>query len=247
MMNLAYKRVILKLSGEALAPAYGDFCGDRRDKSACFDARRVEAVADALARVREAGVELGVVIGGGNIWRGRFTDEMNAVNADQMGMLATVMNALAVQDALTRRGARAAVLTAQAMDRFAALYTRDRALELLQEGAVVLLAGGSGHPFFTTDTAAALRAAELDADAIFKGTTVSGVYDSDPRTNPNAALLREITYREAVERGLKIMDQVAFILCREQKVPCIRVFSMDDLENIVRVVRGEQIGTIVHE
>ena len=232
-----YKRVILKLSGETLAP---------EDKSGAFDAARVDRAAKAIIDLYDMGVQVGVVMGGGNIWRGRFSDEMNPVNADQMGMLATIINALAVQDAITRMGRKAAVLTAQEMTRFARLYTRDTALSLMEDGYIVLLSGGSGNPFFTTDTAAALRAAELNADAIFKGTTVEGVFDSDPRKNPDAKLIRDITYQEAIERGLRVMDLTAFMLCMEQKIPEIRVFSMDDLDNILRVASGEKLGTVVH-
>ena len=233
----AYKRIILKLSGETLAP---------EDRAGSFDAARVDRAAKAIVDLHDMGVQVGVVMGGGNIWRGRFSDEMNPVNADQMGMLATIINALAVQDAVTRQGAQATVLTAQEMHRFARLYTRDAALALLEAGEIVLLAGGTLNPFFTTDTAAALRAAELNADAVFKGTTVEGVYDSDPRKNPNARLIPDITYQEAIRMGLRVMDLTAFQLCMEQKIPEIRVFSMDDLDNILRVASGEKLGTVVH-
>ena len=233
----AYKRIILKLSGETLAPV---------NKSGSFDAERVDRAAEAIIRLHDMGVQVGVVLGGGNIWRGRFSDEMNPVNADQMGMLATIINALAVQDAIVRLGRRASVLTAQEMTRFARLYTRDTALSLMEAGEIVLLSGGSGNPFFTTDTAAALRAAELNADAVFKGTTVEGVFDSDPRKNPNAKLIKDITYQEAIEKGLRVMDLTAFMLCMEQKIPEIRVFAMDDLDNILRVAAGEKLGTVVH-
>lgn len=233
----AYKRIILKLSGETLAP---------ENKSGSFDASRVDRAAEAIIRLHDMGVQVGIVLGGGNIWRGRFSDEMNPVNADQMGMLATIINALAVQDAIVRLGRKATVLTAQEMTRFARLYTRDTALSLMEAGEIVLLSGGSGNPFFTTDTAAALRAAELNADAVFKGTTVEGVFDSDPRKNPNAKLIKDITYQEAIEKGLRVMDLTAFMLCMEQKIPEIRVFAMDDLDNILRVAAGEKLGTVVH-
>ena len=233
----AYKRIILKLSGETLAP---------ENKSGSFDASRVDRAAEAIIKIHDMGVQVGIVLGGGNIWRGRFSDEMNPVNADQMGMLATIINALAVQDAIVRLGRKATVLTAQEMTRFARLYTRDTALGLMEAGEIVLLSGGSGNPFFTTDTAAALRAAELNADAVFKGTTVEGVFDSDPRKNPNAKLIKDITYQEAIEKGLRVMDLTAFMLCMEQKIPEIRVFAMDDLDNILRVAAGEKLGTVVH-
>ena len=233
----AYKRIILKLSGETLAP---------ENKSGSFDASRVDRAAEAIIKLHDMGVQVGIVLGGGNIWRGRFSDEMNPVNADQMGMLATIINALAVQDAIVRLGRKATVLTAQEMTRFARLYTRDTALGLMEAGEIVLLSGGSGNPFFTTDTAAALRAAELNADAVFKSTTVEGVFDSDPRKNPNAKLIKDITYQEAIEKGLRVMDLTAFMLCMEQKIPEIRVFAMDDLDNILRVAAGEKLGTVVH-
>ena len=237
-----YKRIILKLSGETLAPERFS----PADASHSFDAARVDRAAKAIADLADLGVQVGVVMGGGNIWRGRFTDEMNPVLADQMGMLATIINALAVQDAIIRLGCGATVFTAQEMTRFAELYRADKALAALERGEIVLLAGGSGNPFFTTDTAAALRAAELGADAVFKGTTVDGVYDSDPRKNPDAKLIKDITYRETIEKGLKVMDTSAFQLCLDQRIPAIRIFNMDDLDNVLRVARGEDIGTVVH-
>ena len=237
-----YKRIILKLSGETLAPERFS----ESDASHSFEASRVDRAAKAIVALHDLGVQVGVVMGGGNIWRGRFTAEMNPVLADQMGMLATIINALCVQDALQRLGRSATVFTAQEMTRFAELYRADRADKALNDGAIVLLAGGSGNPFFTTDTAAALRAAELKADAVFKGTTVDGVYDSDPRKNPDAKLIPDITYQETIDRGLKVMDTAAFQLCQDQRIPVIRVFNMDDLDNVLRVARGEDIGTVVH-
>ena len=237
-----YKRIILKLSGETLAPEHFS----ESNASHSFEAGRVDRAARAIVALADLGVQVGVVMGGGNIWRGRFTDEMNPVLADQMGMLATIINALCVQDAIQRLGRGAAVFTAQEMTRFAELYRADRAIARMEAGDIVLLAGGSGNPFFTTDTAAALRAAELGADAVFKGTTVDGVYDSDPRKNPNAKLIKDITYQETIDMGLKVMDTSAFQLCKDQKIPVIRVFNMDDLDNILRVAKGEDIGTVVH-
>lgn len=239
-----YNRIILKLSGETLAPQ--EITEAAKSTSLTFDAARVDRAAKAIIDLHDLGVQVGVVIGGGNIWRGRFTAEMDSVQADQMGMLATVINALAVQDAIIRMGCKAIVYTAQEMTRFAELYRADRARKSLEEGAIVLLAGGSGNPFFTTDTAAALRAVELKADAVFKGTTVDGVYDSDPRKNPNAKLIADITYDEAIAKGLKVMDATAFQLCKENGLAAIRVFSMDDLNNILRVAKGEPLGTVVH-
>ncbi len=238
-----YKRIILKLSGETLAP---ESIPADNSASLTFNAARVDRAAQAIVRLADLGVQTGIVMGGGNIWRGRFTDAMNPVIADQMGMLATIINALAVQDAIVRLGRKATVFTAQEMTRFADLYRADRAVEKLEQGEIVLLSGGSGNPFFTTDTAAALRAAELKADAVFKGTTVDGVYDSDPRKNPDAKLIRDISYQEAIDRDLRVMDPSAFQLCKEQGIPEIRIFNMDDLENILRAAKGESIGTVVH-
>ena len=238
-----YKRIVLKLSGETLAPAE---IPANKSASLTFDAERVDRAAEAIVKLHDLGVQVGIVMGGGNIWRGRFTDEMNAVQADQMGMLATVINALAVQDAIIRMGRKATVYTPQEMTRFAEHYRADRAIEKMEEGHIVLFAGGSGNPFFTTDTAAVLRAAEIKADAVFKGTTVNGVYDSDPNKNPDAKFIPEISYQECVEKGLKVMDTSAFQLCKDQKIPCIRIFNMDDLDNIIRVAQGEAIGTVVH-
>lgn len=147
---------------------------------------------------------------------------------------------------ILRLGCGATVFTAQEMPRFADLYRADRAIAAMERGDIVLLSGGTGNPFFTTDTGAALRAAELHADAVFKGTTVDGVYTADPRKDPTATLIKDITYQETIERGLKVMDTSAFQLCLDQKLPCIRIFNMDDLDNILRVARGEPIGTVVH-
>ncbi len=229
------KRILIKLSGETLCSGRG-----------CFDADRCREAARVLAQLPAMGVEPGIVFGGGNIWRGRFSEEMDPVNADQMGMLATVINALCAQDFLLREGVRAEVFTAQEMNRFARLYTAAAADECLRAGGIALLAGGSGNPFFTTDTAVALRAAELKADTVFKGTNVEGVFDSDPRKNPEARLLKDITYDDCIRMDLRVMDQTAFQLLRERGVKELRVFHMDDLENILRVARGEDLGTRVH-
>ena len=238
-----YKRIILKLSGETLAP---ETIPVDKSASLTFNAARVDRAAEAIVKLHDLGVQVGVVMGGGNIWRGRFTDEMNPVLADQMGMLATIINALAVQDAILRLGRKATVFTPQEMTRFAEHYRADRAVAKLEQGEIVLLAGGSGNPFFTTDTAAALRAAELGADAVFKGTTVDGVYDSDPRKNPDAKLICDISYQEAIDRGLRVMDPSSFQLCKEQHIPQIRIFNMDNLDNILKVAQGEDIGTVVN-
>ena len=231
-----YKRIILRLSGETLSGAQGT----------CYEEARIMETAAVILKIAVGGTQVGVVMGGGNIWRGRLSKEMDAVNADQMGMLATIMNAIAVQDAIIRLGGKATVFSAQEMTRFARLYTREDALNCLNSGGIALLSGGSGNPFFTTDTAAALRAAELKADAVLKGTTAEGVMDDDPRVNPNARLVPDATYDEVISKSLKVMDTAAFLICKEQKVPVIHVFSMEKLENIIRVTQGEIIGSVVH-
>jgi len=236
-----YKRIVLKLSGETLAPLDGD-----KGESGAYSRDRIDDAARTLIEIAKGGSELAVVFGGGNIWRGRFGVGMDAVSADQMGMLATVMNALCAAEAVNRLGGKARVFTAQEMTRFADLYTRDRANEAMKNGYIVFLAGGTGNPFFTTDTGAALRAAELNADIVFKGTGAEGIFDSDPRKNPNAKMYKEITYAEAIAKGLEVMDTAAFLLCQTRKVPAIRVFKMDKLENIVAAAQGADIGTLAH-
>jgi len=228
---------VLKLSGETLSSGDGN----------CYDEARAQETARVILALQKRGVQLGIVMGGGNIWRGRFSREMDSVSADQMGMLATIMNALALAEAIVRLGGRASVFTAQEMNRFARLYTRDAALQSMEAGDVALLAGGTGNPFCTTDTAAALRAAELHADALLKGTKEEGLFDDDPRKNPNAKLIPEISYQEAFDRRLTVMDITAFEICRSQKIPQIRIFSMEDLNNILRVADGEGIGSTVHQ
>ncbi len=230
------KRILIKLSGESLG-----------GNGSCYDEKRCEKVAGVLAQLPGLGVEPGVVIGGGNIWRGRFTDKMDPVNADQMGMLATIMNALCMQDFLLREGVKASVFTAQEMNRFAELYTAKKADECLKAGGIALLAGGSGNPFFTTDTAVALRAAELKADIVFKGTNVGGIYEADPKKHPELKPLSEITYDECIAKGLAVMDQTAFLMLRSQHIKELRVFNMDDPENILRAAHGDEIGTLAHE
>ncbi len=238
-----FKRIVLKLSGETLAPEKNA----EKSASAAFEASRVNAAAEMIIRLADLGIQVGIVMGGGNIWRGRFSSEMNPVQADQMGMLATIINALAVQEAIVRMGRKATVFTPQEMTRFAEHYRADRAIEAMESGHIVLLAGGSGNPFFTTDTAAVLRAAELKADAVFKGTTVDGVYDSDPNKNPDAKFIPEITYQQTIDMGIRVMDPAAFQLCKEQHIPQLNIFNMDNLENIIKVAQGERVGTVVHE
>ncbi|MDO4548879.1 MAG: UMP kinase [Clostridia bacterium] len=232
-----YKRIILKLSGETLADP---------GNSRCYDAKRVALAAKAIAEIQKLGVECGIVIGGGNIWRGRFTDDMNPVNADNMGMLATVMNAICLMDALRTEGVKSEVFSAVQMLKFAKFYTAGEVDEYLRSGGVALLSAGTGNPFFTTDTAAALRAAELSADAVFKGTNVKGLYDKDPNKYPDAKFIAEATYEDCIKNGYKVMDSTAFDICKNRNVAAIRVFKMDELDNIIKVLKGEAIGTTIH-
>ncbi len=236
-----YKRIVLKLSGETLAPGKGE-----AGAGSVYSPERVEETARMLIKVAGTGAQLIVILGGGNIWRGRFSSEMDAVTADQMGMLATIMNALCAQEAVVRLGGKAKVFTAQEMTRFAELYTRDRADEALKAGNIVFIAGGSGNPFFTTDTAAALRAAELGADIVFKGTSADGIYDKDPKKYEDAVMYSDITYQEAIDKSLQVMDTAAFVICRDRKVPAIRVFKMDELDNIYLAAAGAELGTLAH-
>ena len=235
-MALRYKRVLLKISGEALGGA----------KGAGFDEPTMEKICSGIKAAHAAGAEIGIVVGGGNFWRGRSSGKMERTLADKIGMLATVMNCLAVSDALNQQGVETEVFTSIVMPQVAAPFTRDGALRAMAAGKVVLFGGGTGNPFFSTDTAAALRAVEIGADAILLAKNVDGVYDSDPRVNPEAKLLRDITYQEVQERDLKVMDASAITICRENKVPCIRVFGLDDPQNILRVIEGDMMGTVVH-
>ena len=233
----AFQRILLKLSGEALlgSQEYG------------IDRVRVEAIARQIRGVHELGVETAIVLGAGNIYRGMevAAEGMDRATADYAGMLATLLNCLAVQDALEQLGVHTRVLSAITASQVAEPYLRRRAIRHLEKERVVIFAGGTGNPFFTTDTAAALRALEIGAEAILMGKNgVDGVYDGDPDENPDAAFLPELTHREALERGLKVMDSTALSLCMDNSLP-IYVFGLDDERNIGRVVRGERIGTII--
>jgi uridylate kinase len=232
-----FSRVLLKLSGESLMGenGYG------------VDPSRVAEIAYAVQQTRELGIELAIVVGGGNIFRGMAESAkgMDRASADYAGMLATVLNAVTVQDACERVGVYTRIMSALNIQEVAEPYIRRRAIRHLEKGRVVIFAGGTGNPYFTTDTAAALRACEIGAQSILMGKNgVEGVLDDDPRTNPDAALITEITHLEAIERGLKVMDTTALSLCMENDMP-IRVFNVNDAENIVRVVRGEHLGTLV--
>jgi len=229
-----YQRILLKLSGEVMAGASGFG----------LDAERVEALAGELAEVAAAGVQLGLVVGGGNFFRGvaAAARQMDRVTVDYMGMLATVLNALALQEALARRGVAARVMTALEMRQVAEPYLRRRALRHLEKGRVLILAGGTANPYFSTDTAAALRALELGAQVMGKGTRVEGVHDKDPLKHPDAVLFREISYGEVLARGLAVMDAAAVAMCRDNQLPVV-VFNLNVPGNIMRMSMGEPVGT----
>ena len=235
-MSVRYKRVLIKVSGEALSGS---------DKFGVNDAE-LEKVARQIKEIRDAGVEVGVVVGGGNFFRGRTGGNIDQPTADYMGMLATVMNGLALQDALLSVGCPAKLMTSIEIRDMAEGYARRKALDYLEEGKVVVFGGGTGSPFFTTDTTAALRAAEIEADIIFKATNVDGVYDKDPNKYDDAVKYDVLTHSEVLAKGLKVMDSTAASLCRDNGIE-ILVFNLEDPENIIRAVKGENIGTVVKE
>lgn len=232
-----YKRVLLKLSGEAFADPKLGFG---------IYAATVSSLAKQLAEIQSSGVEVAVVVGGGNIFRGSQAAEMGMerARADYMGMLATVINALALQDALGQVGAECRVMSAIWMQEVAEPFIRGRALRHLERGMIVIFAGGTGNPYFSTDTAASVRALEVGAEALLKATKVDGVYDSDPATNPDAKRFTELDYIEVLNKGLKVMDATAISLCMDNKMPIV-VFDLTEEGNIRRVVSGEQVGTTV--
>ena len=234
MSEAKYKRILLKLSGEALAG---------KNKTG-VDAETVGKICDKIKEVVDLGVQVAIVVGGGNFWRGRNGHQMERTTADYMGMLATAMNGLALQDALEVRGIHSRVQTAIEMREIAEPFIQRKAEKHLNRGRVVVFACGTGHPYFTTDTAAVLRATEINADIILLAKTVDGVYDDDPKTNSNAKKYEEVSYMEVLEKDLKVMDSTAIAMCRDNHMPLL-VFGIDDPENIVRAVKGEKIGTIV--
>ena len=232
-----YKRILLKLSGESLmgSKQYG------------IDEVRLNEYAEQIKEIAEMGVQIGIVIGGGNIFRGLSgaSKGFDRVKGDQMGMLATVINSLALSSALTALGVKAKVLTAIRMEPIGEFYNKWRAIELLEQGYVVIMSGGTGNPFFTTDTGSSLRGIEIEADVMLKGTRVDGIYTADPEKDPAARKFKTITFSKVYELGLKIMDLTAFTLCKENNCPII-VFDMDKEGNLERlVVKGEEIGTTV--
>ena len=236
-LQTKYKRILLKLSGEALMG--NDAFGINRET--------IMQIVGQVKEIVELGVQVGIVIGGGNIFRGVSTqaDNMDRATADYMGMMATVMNALALKDAFESAGVKARVQSALPMQQIAETYARPKAIQYLKEGKVVIFAGGTGNPFFTTDTAAALRGAEINAELILKATKVDGVYTADPVKDSSATRYREITFDEAIHKNLKVMDTAAFALCRDQKLP-LQVFSIFKPGALTRVVCGEDEGTLVH-
>ena len=235
-MEPNYKRLVLKLSGEALSGGSGFG----------IDWDTVLPICRAIKQCVDAGTQVGIVVGGGNFWRGRTSGKMDHTRADHMGMMATVINALALQDAFREVGVPARVQTAIPIGVVAEPYERDRTVRHLEKGRVVIFGCGTGSPFFSTDTAAALRAAEIGADIVLKATMVDGVYDKDPKKFSDARRYESVTFSEVLTKQLNVMDMTAFSLCRENKVPVL-VFALDDPENICRAARGEQIGTIVKE
>lgn len=232
-----YNRILLKLSGESLmgSKQYG------------IDEVRLNEYAAQIKDIAEMGVQIGIVIGGGNIFRGLSgaSKGFDRVKGDQMGMLATVINSLALSSALTALGVKAKVLTAIRMEPIGEFYNKWRAIELLEHGYVVIMSGGTGNPFFTTDTGSSLRGIEIEADVMLKGTRVDGIYTADPEKDPTATKFSEITYDEIYTRGLKVMDLTATTMCKENNLPII-VFDMDTNGNLKRVMDGENIGTYVH-
>lgn len=236
-MNVKYKRILLKLSGESLMG----------EKGFGIDENRLASYAGQIKEISDSGTEIGIVIGGGNIFRGLSgtSKGFDRVRGDQMGMLATVINSLALQSALAALGKEAQLLTAVNMYPIGEQYSKHKAIQSLKEGKVVIMAGGTGNPYFTTDTASALRGVEIEADVMLKGTRVDGIYTADPEKDKNAVKFDKITYDEIYARNLRIMDLTATTLCRENSLPII-VFDMDTPGNLYKVVSGENIGTLVY-
>lgn len=233
-MSLKYQRVLLKLSGEALAGQAGHG----------IDFDTVVRICQPVRQLADLGAQVAIVVGGGNFWRGRSSGKMDRTRADHMGMLATVINALGVADALEQLGLSVRVQTAIAMQELAEPYIRNRAVRHLEKGRVVVFGCGTGNPFFSTDTGAALRAAEIEANVILKATMVDGVYDSDPKKNPNAKRYDRLTFMEVLNQNLGVMDMTAASFCKDRGIPWL-VFSIEDPENIVRAAQGEAVGTLV--
>ena len=235
MAQLKFKRVIIKISGEALACENG----------AGIDHNKLAKVSEQIVEVKNMGAQVGVVIGGGNFWRGRQADEeMNRSTTDHMGMLATIINALALQDCIERKGAEVRVQTALTITKVAEPYILRKALRHLEKGRIVIFACGTGNPYFSTDTGAALRAAEIGADALLLAKNVDGVYDSDPKLNPDAVKFDSLTYMQVISKGLKAMDTTAITMCMDNSIPII-AFSLNEEGSIKRAITGEKIGTYI--
>ena len=232
--NYKYKRVLLKISGEALAG----------DKKTGLNYEIITPICQAVKRCADAGVEVGIVVGGGNFWRGRSSGAMDRTRADHIGMLATAMNALAVADALEAVGCQVRVQTAIQMTQIAEPYIRSRAMRHFEKGRIVIFGCGTGNPFFSTDTAAALRAAEIEADILLKATMVDGVYDKDPHRFSDAVKYEQLTFNEVVSNNLQVMDSTAATLCRDNGMPML-VFDMGNPDNIYAACMGENIGTLI--
>ncbi|MDD6620376.1 MAG: UMP kinase [Eubacteriales bacterium] len=233
-MSIAYKRILLKLSGEVLAG----------EKKTGIDNDTVIKICKSVKKIADMGVEVGIVVGGGNFWRGRTSEHMDRARADHIGMLATAMNSLALCDALEQLGADVRVQTAIEMRQIAEPYIRSRAIRHFEKGRIVIFGCGTGSPFFSTDTAAALRAVEINADVLLKATNVDGIYDKDPNRFDDAVKFDEITFRDALARDIKVMDSTAFSLCKDNDLS-ILVFNLENPDNIVKAVQGETIGTLV--
>ena len=233
-MEPRYKRILLKLSGEALAG----------DKKMGLDYEVINKFGQSIKKCVDAGVEVGIVVGGGNFWRGRSSGGMDRTRADHIGMLATAMNALAVADGLENCGMEVRVQTAISMPQVAEPYIRNKAMRHFEKGRVVVFGCGTGNPFFSTDTAAALRAAEIEADIFFKATMVDGVYNKDPHKYPDAVKFETLSFNDILSKGLQVMDSTAAAMCKDNNIP-ILVFDLADPDNIYRACMGEKIGTIV--
>lgn len=233
-MEPVYKRILLKLSGEALAG----------DKKMGLDFDVINTFGKSIKKCVDAGVQVGIVVGGGNYWRGRSSGAMDRTRADHIGMLATIMNALAVADGLENCGLEVRVQTSISMPQVAEPYIRNRTMRHFEKGRVCIFGGGTGNPFFSTDTAAALRAAEIEADIFFKATMVDGVYDKDPHKYPDAVKFDELTFNDILSKGLKVMDSTAAAMCQDNNVP-ILVFDLGRHDNIYDACMGKKIGTIV--
>ena len=236
MPEAKYKRILLKLSGEALA-------GENKTG---IDPKVLGSICDEIQKVKQMGVEIAIVVGGGNFWRGKYGTQRERTTSDYMGMLATVMNGLALQDALEARGMYTRVQTAIEMRQIAEPYIKRKALKHLEKGRIVIFSCGTGNPYFTTDTTAALRAAEIEAEVILVAKTIDAVYSADPKIDKNAIRYEKISYLDILNKDLKVMDSTATSLCRDNKIPLI-VFGINDPDNIVRAVKGEKIGTLVEE